>query len=108
MEPRSPSIGAVFSIGSAPKIFGAAVPASISPKSKSEGPMGRDRGLDDLRRMSARELAQYKAGWRVGTEQWILADAEQRRRDGWSGPVKLSLVISFAAVLLSVIALATK
>jgi hypothetical protein len=64
-----------------------------------------DPGLEALRQMSPRELAQYKAGWRPETEQWLLADAEQRRREGWSGPVKLSLFMSFFALVVALIAL---
>ena len=66
-----------------------------------------DPGPEGLKRMSPRDLAKYKAGWAPGTENWILADAEQRRREGWSGPVKLSLFFSFAALVISVIAIAT-
>jgi hypothetical protein len=57
--------------------------------------------------MSIGELAQYKAGWREGTENWILADIEQRRREGWSGPVRASLALSILALILSAIALFT-
>jgi hypothetical protein len=62
-------------------------------------------GPDALRDMSTRELMQYKAGWRPETEQWLLADAEQRRREGWSGPVKLSLFISSVALAVALVAL---
>ena len=58
-----------------------------------------------LRKMSRRQLAEYKAGWAVGTTHWILADAEQRRREGWSGPVILSLVMSAIALVISIVAL---
>ena len=64
-----------------------------------------DPGERALRKMSPRDLARYKAGWAPGTEHWILADAEQPRREGWSGPVKLSLGFSFAALLISLAAL---
>lgn len=60
----------------------------------------------DLRNMTQQELARYKAGWAEGTENWLLADMEQRRREGWSGPVKLSLGISAVALIVSIIALA--
>ena len=66
-----------------------------------------DPGPESLKRMTPRDLARYKAGWAPGTEHWILADAEQRRREGWSGPVKLSLGFSFLALLISLAALLT-
>ena len=64
-----------------------------------------DPGPEGLKRLSPRDLAKYKAGWAVGSEHWLLADAEQRRREGWSGPVKVSLGFSALALLFSLIAL---
>lgn len=62
-------------------------------------------GRSGLRKMSPEELAEYKAGWRPETQQWLLADAEQRRREGWSGPVVLSLLLSAIALAVSIFAL---
>ncbi|MBL4858402.1 MAG: hypothetical protein JKY36_04285 [Erythrobacter sp.] len=59
-------------------------------------------GLHDL---SDHDLAEYMAGWKAGTKNWLLAEAEMKRRQAWSGPVKLSLGISVLALILSGLAL---
>ena len=64
-----------------------------------------DPGPDGLKGLSPHDLAKYKAGWAPGTANWILADSELRRRERWSGPAKLALLISGVALLLSFVAL---
>lgn len=55
--------------------------------------------------MDNRQLAEWQAGWKVGSKNWILADAERRRREGWSGPVKVTLALSLIAIVISVVGL---
>lgn len=59
-------------------------------------------GLHDI---TDHELAEYMAGWKTGSKEWLLAEMEMKKRMAWSGPVKLSLGISVLALILSGLAL---
>jgi hypothetical protein len=63
---------------------------------------------ENLYVLSPQDLARFIAGWKPGSENWLLGQAEQRRREQWSGPVRLALFLSFAALVVSVIALAKR
>lgn len=64
-----------------------------------------DPSAAGLKNLSPHNLIEYKAGWKEGSVNWLLADQEQRRREGWSGPVKLALALSGVSGALSIFAL---
>lgn len=60
-----------------------------------------DPAAAGLRNLSDDALAEYISGWKPSTKQRVLAEAELRRRERWSGPVRLSLIVSVVALALS-------
>jgi hypothetical protein len=65
-------------------------------------------GPEEVRKLSDGDLSKFIAGWREGSAERLIGEAEQRRRERWSGPVILSLAMSCAALLLSLIALISR
>lgn len=63
-------------------------------------------GAADLRRLSLDDLHKFIAGWHPGTAGYIAGMTELQRRQTWSGPVLLSLVMSAVAIAISIIAIA--
>ena len=64
-----------------------------------------DAERSGLRDLSPGDLAEYTAGWAPGTKNRLLGEAEMRRRETWSGPVRLSLGLSIVALAISLVAL---
>ena len=58
-------------------------------------------GLAELRQLNDDDLIAFKAKARPDSQEWLLAEQVQRERERWSWPVKLSLGMSTAALIIS-------
>ncbi len=65
---------------------------------------------EDLRKISDEELAEFMAGWKPETGNYILCEMEFKRRQNIGNETRgwISLGISTIALLVAVIALAVK
>lgn len=58
----------------------------------------------EVGKLTDEEPDTFKAGWKPGSK-WIIADVEERKRFVWAGPIKLSLQMAAAALLILILAL---
>lgn len=65
-----------------------------------------DKSPASLRQLSDEHLAEYMAGWRPGTADWINANTELQRRQSW--PARWAIAISLVSLAVSIIALFLK
>lgn len=77
-------------------------------RDSKELPLGRvlHPGPAEFKQMSEEQLAEYMAREEPMSKGWLLASNEAERRASWSGPVRLSLVMSALALIISVAAMA--
>lgn len=66
--------------------------------------------MANLKKMSDRDLAEYQAGWRPDTRQYILAEMEIQSRLQQPGSIRswIAIAISVVALLVSIVALFVK
>ena len=66
--------------------------------------------MANLKKMSDRDLAEYQAGWRPDTRQYILAEMEIQSRLQQPGALRswIAIGLSVIALLLSIVALFIK
>ncbi|MGH8702462.1 MAG: hypothetical protein ACREVR_15010 [Burkholderiales bacterium] len=66
--------------------------------------------MAELREMSDRDLAEYKAGYKPSTQEYVLADMEIQRRFARPAAIRswIAIGISVFALVVSVVALFIK